>query len=231
MFTPEGVLLLGFGGSGAGGLFGELGIAVGPSGRHPRRRPRRRTCEGMDGDALAEAAALRARSSAQVGWPGAASRVPGRRPRRRAGRSRDRRVATSIGCSVAICLKARSSCSLSRSALAVRGVICASASPLAAAASTPSSVPWRTSSAAAVFAPIPGAPGSPSDGSPRSAMKSLTCAGRRRSARVRPPGRSRRHRLPCAAGRPTRARSRPRTGRGRRSAAAPRPPARCSTWA
>ena len=39
-------------------------------------------------------------------------------------------------------------------------------------------VPWRRSRSAAVFSPIPFAPGSPSDGSPRSAMKSGTIAGR-----------------------------------------------------
>ena len=40
-----------------------------------------------------------------------------------------------------------------------------------------SSEPWRRSRSAAVLAPIPGAPGRPSDGSPRSAMKSGTSSG------------------------------------------------------
>ena len=46
-----------------------------------------------------------------------------------------------------------------------------------ACSSTPSSEPWSRSSSAAVFSPTPLAPGIPSDGSPRSAMKSGTSSG------------------------------------------------------
>ena len=46
-----------------------------------------------------------------------------------------------------------------------------------AASIVASSEPWRRSRSAAVFSPIPFAPGRPSDGSPRSAMKSGTTAG------------------------------------------------------
>ncbi len=51
------------------------------------------------------------------------------------------------------------------------------ASPDSASSSAASSVPDRFRMSAARFSPMPLAPGSPSDGSPRRAMKSGTCAG------------------------------------------------------
>ncbi len=47
----------------------------------------------------------------------------------------------------------------------------------AAAAMRSSSVVWSRSRSRAVFSPMPFAPGMPSDGSPRRAMKSGTCSG------------------------------------------------------
>ena len=74
---------------------------------------------------------------------------------------------------VAISLKASSWASLSSRAPRVRGRSSAPAPPGERASfSSCSRVSWARSSSAAVLAPIPGAPGMPSEGSPRRAMKS-----------------------------------------------------------
>ena len=78
--------------------------------------------------------------------------------------------------SVAISLNVRSCSAFSRNAPTIRGRSAVWAE-LLHRASAPSSEPWRCSSSRAVFAPIPGAPGRPSEGSPRSAMKSATSSG------------------------------------------------------
>ena len=84
-------------------------------------------------------------------------------------------------CSVAICLKSRSSSAFSRSARAIRGRTPRAARARLAAARRPEQrlerAVRRAAARAAVLAPMPGAPGRPSEGSPRSAMKSGTCAG------------------------------------------------------
>ncbi len=110
--------------------------------------------------ALSSRSARRSMLSARAAWA-----PPSRSVGRSAGRS------SSTWRRVAIARYARSSSACSRSAAATRG-----RSP-SAAAIAPSSEPWASSSAAAVLAPIPGAPGSPSEGSPRSAMKSGTSSG------------------------------------------------------
>ena len=86
---------------------------------------------------------------------------------------------TSMRWSVATCWKTRSCSAFSRNAAARRGLRSPAITALgsSAAASTASSEPKRRSSVAAVLAPTPGAPGSPSEGSPRRAMKSRTSSG------------------------------------------------------
>ena len=111
------------------------------------------------------------------GAPRAGSgRACGRPPRRSGSRSGGRRgrSRSSTVWSVAISRKPRSSSAASSSEPVWRGV---SVPGFAAAASTPSSVPWARRRSRAVFSPMPFAPGRPSDGSPRRAMKSGTCSG------------------------------------------------------
>jgi hypothetical protein len=97
------------------------------------------------------------------------SRAAAAPPARSVGRSGGR--STSASRSVAMSLNARSSSACSSSARRTDGF--SRTAPAIAA----SRLPWRRSSSAAVYSPIPVAPGSPSDGSPRSAKKSGTTAG------------------------------------------------------
>jgi drug/metabolite transporter (DMT)-like permease len=96
----------------------------------------------------------------------AAAAAASRSSARSAGRS------TSTRRRVAMSLNASSSSAERTSAAENRDV-----SPLRALASAASRVPWRWRIAAADFSPMPLAPGMPSEGSPRSAMKSGTCSG------------------------------------------------------
>ena len=132
------------------------------------RRARRRRGRGRDlrlGRAGFEPAGERAHAPLRRGGRRGRARRAARRPgarRRSAAASRSR--GTSAGG------PGRPS--------ALRGCAASSRSPgTAAAVSTPSSVPKRVSRSAAPFAPMPFAPGRPSDGSPRSAMRSGTCSG------------------------------------------------------
>ena len=79
---------------------------------------------------------------------------------------------TSVSRSVAISLNASSRSGSAMSAPRTLGLL-----SLTAAFSVASRVPWRWSRSAAVFSPMPLAPGRPSLGSPRSAMKSGTWPG------------------------------------------------------
>ena len=112
---------------------------------------------------------LRARRAAWPGGPCRSPRPPSTRPRSPSGGPGGRSSATIR--SVAMSLNIRSCVGLLDQRLAHRGV------SRIAPRITWSRSPLRRSRSPAVFAPMPFAPGSPSEGSPRSAMKSGTCAG------------------------------------------------------
>ena len=114
----------------------------------------------------------RARSS-RAARRGGSSRARGRPPRRPASRSGGPAGrSTPASRRVAMSLKASSS-----SRASIRAPRSFGRCSRIALSRTSSSEPWRRSRSAAVFAPTPLAPGMPSEGSPRRAMKSGTWSG------------------------------------------------------